>query len=249
MFEAAEAGRRVGEAEYESEVAKLRWELLDLQRRLRSAPFPLLVLLAGTDGAGRSETAHLLNEWMDPRWIVNRAFDEPSPDEPERPPFWRFWMALPPRGQIGLFLTDWYSPELSARVARRQSAAGFDAALDRIAAFERTLADDGAVIRKFWLHLSHKQQGRRLEALAADPLTSWRVSDEQWKQHRRYGRWREAAEHMVRRTSEGHAPWVIVDAADERYRNLAIATELRDTPCGRWRTRRWAGGAVAGGAA
>jgi polyphosphate kinase 2 (PPK2 family) len=92
---------------------------------------------------------HLLNEWMDPRWIVNRAFDEPSQDERERPHFWRYWLSLPPGGRIGLFLSARYSQPLLDRVARRLNAAEFDAALQRIAAFERTLADDGAVILKF----------------------------------------------------------------------------------------------------
>ena len=72
---------------------------------MSQAPFPVVVLFGGVDGAGKSETVHLLNEWMDPRWIVNRAFEEPSPDERERPPFWRFWLALPPRGRMGLYMS------------------------------------------------------------------------------------------------------------------------------------------------
>ena len=102
MFEAAEIGRTVAKDEYKFEVSKLRWELLDLQRALERTSFPLLIVFGGVDGAGKSETVHLLNEWMDPRWIVNRAFDEPSEDERERPRFWRYWLALPPRGRIGL---------------------------------------------------------------------------------------------------------------------------------------------------
>ena len=156
MFEAAEVGRTVAKAEYEFEVAKLRWDLLEGQRALERTASPLIVVFGGVDGAGKSETVHLLNEWMDPRWIVNRAFDEPSEDERERPRFWRYWLALPPRGRIGLFLSAWYSQPLLDRVARRLGAAEFDVALDRIASFERTLADDGAIIVKFWMHLDRK---------------------------------------------------------------------------------------------
>ena len=76
---------------------------------LRTAPFPVVVVFAGVDGAGKGETVNLLNEWMDPRWIVTRAFGEPSDEERERPAYWRFWRALPPRGRIGLFLSSWYS--------------------------------------------------------------------------------------------------------------------------------------------
>jgi AMP-polyphosphate phosphotransferase len=227
MFEAAEVGRKVSKEEYESEVAKLRWELLDAQRTLERATFPLIVLFGGVDGAGKSETVHLLNEWMDPRWIVNRAFGEPSQDERERPPFWRFWLALPPRGRIGLFMSAWYSQPLLDRVGRRLTVPEFDAALDRIASFERTLADDGAVILKFWMHLNRAAQKKRLRALSKDPLTRWRVTKTQWKRWKQYGRFITAAERLIQRTSFAHAPWSIVDGTDERYRSLVVGTEIR----------------------
>ena len=228
MFEAAEAGRQVSKAEYESEVAKLRWELLEAQRLLASARFPLVVVFGGADSAGKSEMVQLLNQWMDPRGIVNRAFDDPSEAERERPPFWRYWLALPPYGKVGLFMSGWYGPPLAERVARRSTVAEFDAALDRIAAFEQTLADDGALILKFWIHLAKRAQKRRLEKLSADPLTRWRVTKTQWKQHRQYDRWMAAAERGIQRTSVGHAPWFIIDGGDARYRNLAVTTEIRD---------------------
>ena len=97
MFEAAEVGHKVSKSDYEFELSKLRWELLNAQRMLEPAGFPVIVVFGGVDGAGKSETVHLLNEWMDPRWIVNRAFEEPSQDERERPPFgasgWRCRLA------------------------------------------------------------------------------------------------------------------------------------------------------------
>ena len=98
-FEKLPSKPPVSKSEYDGEVARLRWELLNAQQALRGTAFPLIVLFGGVDGAGKSETVHLLNEWMDPRWMVNRAFDEPSEDERERPPFWRYWLALPPAGR------------------------------------------------------------------------------------------------------------------------------------------------------
>ena len=227
MFEAAELDRAVAKTEYGSEVARLRLELLDMQRRLERHPFPLIVLFGGVDAAGKSETVHLLNEWMDPRWIINRAFDAPSQDERERPPFWRFWLALPPRGRIGLFLSAWYSQPLLDRVLRTSTRAEFDGTLDRIASFERMLADDGAIILKFWLHLDRKAQKTRLRALSRNPLTRWRVAKRQWKHWKLYDRFAGASERLIQRTSVGHAPWIIVDASDERYRNLVVGTEIR----------------------
>ena len=154
MFEAAELGSTVSKERYKARVPRLRTELLEVQRELRDRrDFPVVVVFAGVDGAGKSETVNLLNEWMDPRWIVTRAFGEPSDEERERPEYWRYWRGLPPRGRVGLFLSSWYSPPILDRVYRRISSAEFDEHLDRIAAFEKTLADDGALILKFWMHL------------------------------------------------------------------------------------------------
>ena len=69
-----------------------------------------ILVFAGVDGAGKGETVNLLNEWMDPRWLQTRVFDEPADVERERPEFWRYWLALPPRGRIGMFPRSWSSP-------------------------------------------------------------------------------------------------------------------------------------------
>ncbi|HSC29034.1 MAG TPA: hypothetical protein VLD67_17290, partial [Vicinamibacterales bacterium] len=217
MFEIAELGRTLTKEKYRTEVAGLRWQLLDAQRQLRSAPFPLIIVFGGVDGAGKSETVHLLNEWMDPRWIVTRAFGEPSDEERERPLYWRYWQNLPPRGQIGMFLSSWYSAPLLDRVHRRIDTTALAGALNQIAAFERTLADDGAVILKFWMHLSKKAQRKRLQQLEKDPITRWRVTKQQWRYWKMYGRFIAAAEQIIRQTSVGAAPWIIVEGADERY--------------------------------
>ncbi len=121
MFEAAEVGRKIEKEEYKAQVPVLRAELLDVQQQLLRAPFPVIVLFAGVDAAGKSETASLLNEWMDPHWIVTRGYTDPSAEEVERPRLWRYWRDLPPKGRIALFLSAWYSSPIRHRVARRIS--------------------------------------------------------------------------------------------------------------------------------
>ncbi len=227
-FDETPARSPVPKSEYDSEVAKLRWELLNAQQALRGAAFPLLVLFGGADGAGKREMVHLLNEWMDPRWIVNRAFDEPSEDERERPEFWRYWLALPSRGQIGLFLSAWYSSPLVARVHRRTTNGEFKDQMAHVARFERTLADDGAVILKFWMHLDRAAQRERLRSLEDDPLTRWRVTKTQWSNWKRYDDFIEVTERLIDLTDVPHAPWTVVDGRDERHRNLVVGTRIRD---------------------
>jgi polyphosphate:AMP phosphotransferase len=228
MFEAAELGRTIEKDEYKKQVPILRTELLEVQRLLTPARFPLIVVFAGVDGAGKGETVNLLNAWMDPRWIVTRAYQEPSEEESERPEYWRYWRDLPPRGRIGFFLSSWYSRPILDRVYGRSRTAEFDRQLTRIAAFERNLTDDGALILKFWMHLGKRAQKKRLRTLEKDPLTRWRVTKSQWQHWRMYDKFVAAAERALRRTSTVQAPWIIVEGVDEAYRSITVATTIRD---------------------
>ncbi len=228
MFETAELGRKVFKKAFERAVPELRVQLLEMQQALRKADFPVIVLFSGVDGAGKGATVNLLNEWMDPRWIETYAYLKPSDEEQERPEFWRYWRDLPERGQFGLFLSAWYSPPFLDRVHDRITDADFDRRLDRIIAFERVLADDDALILKFWMHLGKAAQKRRLKALEKDPLRSWRVTETDWEHWRKYDRFVMAAEHTIRRTSFARAPWKIVEGLDPRYRSLTVATIIRD---------------------
>ena len=229
MFEAAELGRRVSHEDYKAQVPALREELLEVQRTLRADPrFPVIILFGGVDGAGKSESVNLLSEWMDPRWLITRAYGPASDEERERPEYWRFWRDLPPRGRIGFFLSAWYSNPIIDRVSRQTTRADFGERLQRIIEFERCLTDDGALILKFWMHLNKDAQRARLKKLEKDPLTRWRVRKEQWRNWRRYGRFVDAAEEMIKGTSLANAPWTIVEGEDDRYRTLTVATAIRD---------------------
>ena len=227
MFEAAELGRKISKATYKRRLPHLRASLLEAQQRLRDAPFPVIVVFAGVDGAGKGETVNLLNAWMDPRWLVTRAFGVPSDEERERPEHWRFWRELPPRGRIGLFLSSWYSQPVLDRAHRRISRIEFEYRLRRLAEFEKTLADNGALILKFWMHLDKEAQRKRLKTLGQHRLTEWRVTKLQWKHWKMYERFIDAGEQAIGTTSTGQAPWMIVEGADEQYRSLTVAQSLQ----------------------
>ena len=226
MFETAELGRSVGREEYESEVRTLRLQLLEAQRDLQLAGVPVIVLLGGADGAGKGETVSRVLEWLDTRGLDVHAFGPPTDEERERPRWWRYWMRLPPRGRIGIFFGSWYSEPLVERAFSRLSRARYDRMLSEIAFFEQMLAEDGTLFVKLWIHLSKKGQRRRLRRLEADPATRWKVTKADWKRFRKYDRFIEASEHAIRRTDTSLAPWVLVEATDERYRDLMAGRTL-----------------------
>lgn len=212
---------------FKQQLPELRATLLELQHQLRDAPFPVVVVFAGVDGAGKSDIVAQLNEWMDPRWLINRAYTQPSQEEQERPEFWRYWRDMPPKGQIGLFLSAWYSQPLLQKVKRQSTDAELSRQLERIQRFERMLTDDGALVLKFWLHLDKKQQKKHLKALDSDPLTEWRVTDMDWAHWAMYDRFIGAAEQILDATHTQQAPWEVVDGKDPHYRTLHIAKTIQ----------------------
>ena len=228
MFRTAELQRKLPKEDYHQQVPRLREELLMTQMELRNAPFPVIVVFAGVDGAGKSETVNTLHEWMDSRWLMARAFSEPSDEERDRPEYWRFWRELPPRGRMALFLSSWYSMPILDRVYGHTTLAEFDERLERIKTFEKTLADDGALILKFWMHLSRGAQKERLRKLEKHPLLHWRISKRDWRHWELYDEFVATAERTIMKTSTGLAPWKIVEGYDERYRSVAVATIIRD---------------------
>jgi polyphosphate:AMP phosphotransferase len=228
MFEAAELGRKVTNEEFNAVAPKLREEMVTLQHELKDMDFPVVVLFGGVDGAGKSELINLLNEWMDPRWILTRAYDKPSDEEAERPEFWRYWRDLPASGQFGLFQSAWYTQPLLDRVYKRIGKAKFDDRLAHIRRFERTLADEGALILKFWMHLDKKAQKQRLKKLEKNPLHHWKITKKDWDHYKRYDRFIEAAEQLIARTSTAQAPWSVVEGRDSRYRALTVLGAIRD---------------------
>lgn len=227
MFESAELGHTVDKAVFRKEVPRLRQALLEAQYALLDAPrFPVVILINGVDGAGKGETVNLLHEWMDPRHIRGVSYGPPSDEERERPPMWRFWRTLPPKGRIGLLFGSWYTQPILDRVAGQTSAAELGQSIDEIVRFERMLCDEGALLLKFWFHLSKKAQRKRLKALQADPEQRWRVTEEDWAHWKLYDKFRRVCEVTLRETSTGESPWLVVEGADHAYRSLTVGKTL-----------------------
>jgi AMP-polyphosphate phosphotransferase len=226
MFEAAEVGQSVSKADYEREVEVLRRQLLEAQAELKTADFPVILVIGGVDGAGKGESVNTLLEWLDPRFVQSFALTPPSDEERARPRMWRFWRALPPRGRIGIFFGGWHSAPIVDRAYRRTKPVEFERQLADVVAFERLLVDDGALLVKYWMHLSKDRQRKRLKELSKDPLTRWRVTDQDWEHFEMYDRFSKISAEALRRTSTAEAPWTIIEASDRRFQQLAVGRTL-----------------------
>ena len=247
MFESADLDHKIDKAAFKKEEPKLREALLNAQYDLlRERKFATLIVIAGVDGAGKGETVNLLNEWMDPRHIEVTGFPPPSEEELERPPLWRFWRALPPKGKIGVYFGAWHTEPIVKRVCGECDEAAFAQWMGEILRFERMLTDEGVLLLKFWFHLSKPQQKKRLKELEKNPRKHWFVTKADWKLYDQYDDYVKVCEPYLRKTSTGAAPWLVVPGADERYRSLVVGREIREALEGRLTGKAPKGPATAG---
>ena len=238
MFEAAELGHQIPKADYEKEVPVLRAGLLQAQRDLLDAKVPLILIVSGADGGGKSETVNRLHEWFDPRGLETNVFGPLTAEERDRPDYWRFWLSLPARGRVGMFFGSWYTDPIIQRTYRKSSGAEFDRNVSRIEFFEQQLALDGALIVKLWLHLSKRAQKKRLTKLEKDPKTRWRVNPIDWKHFKLYDRFVKHSEEALQRTDTAFAPWTVIEATDDRYREITVGKTVLEAIRKRLATRK-----------
>jgi polyphosphate kinase 2 (PPK2 family) len=130
--------------------------------------------------------------------------------------------SLPPKGRIGIFAGSWYSDPIRQRILNEVSLKELDAQADQINRFEAMLVNEGALVLKFWFHLTKEGQVKRLKALEKDPRTAWRVTQWNWDRLKTYDKLQDVAGHILRLTNTPWAPWVVVEGTDDRYRSLTV---------------------------
>jgi AMP-polyphosphate phosphotransferase len=202
-------------------LAQLRLTLGGLIGECRVGP-PLIVVFEGWDASGKGGAIKRLVAPLDPRHVRVRQFAAPTPDEKRHHFLGRFWPALPGWGGMTVFDRSWYGRVLVERVEELASREQWARAYEEINAFERTLADEGAIIVKLWLHVSSEEQLKRFEARAKDPLKSWKLTDEDWRNREKRPLYAAAVEEMLERSDQPHAPWRVIAAESKRFARVEV---------------------------
>ena len=183
---------------------------------------PLCVVFEGWDASGKGGAIKRLVSHIDPRHVRVVQFAAPTADEMRHHFLWRFWPVLPGWGGMAVFDRSWYGRVLVERVEGHARREQWLRAYEEINSFERTLADEGMILVKLWLHISAEEQLRRFERRQYDPLKAWKLSDEDWHNQDKRPEYAEAIEDMLARTDQPRAPWHLIEAESKRYARVRV---------------------------
>lgn len=222
MLEKIDLAKKLDKRAYQEIMPLLSDRLYGVQKASWDAGIPVVILFEGWDAAGKGTSIQGLTTPLDPRGFKLYPIRPARTYEKKHPWLWRFWLKIPARGEWAIFDRTWYGRVLVERLEKLAPEKEWRRAYSDISDFERTLADDGYVIIKIFLHISKQEQKRRFQKLATDPLTAWHVAPEDWDHHRHYDDWLLAYEEMFEQTESEWAPWTIVEASDKRYTRFKI---------------------------
>jgi polyphosphate kinase 2 (PPK2 family) len=226
MLDKIDLSKKVSKKEYKQLMPNLRNRLYDLQKASWDAGIPVIILFEGWDAAGKGTSIQYLTRRLDPRGFKLYPIRPARTYEKKRPWLWRFWLKIPGKGEWVIFDRSWYGRVLVERVEQLIPENDWRRSYRDIVDFERTLADDGYLIIKFFLHISQKEQRKRFDALTSDTLMAWKVEPEDWERHNQYDEWLQIYEEMFERTDSEWGVWTIVEATDRFYTRIKIFQAL-----------------------
>jgi AMP-polyphosphate phosphotransferase len=183
---------------------------------------PLLVLFEGWDASGKGGAIQRLVGELDPRHVRVAQFAAPTHDEKRHHFLWRFWPVLPGWGGMAVLDRSWYGRVLVERVEGYAEEEAWRRAYQEIVDLETTLAAEGTVLVKFWMHVSPEEQLRRFESRRGDPYKAWKLTAEDWRNREKRGEYEAAVEEMLERTDTPVAPWHVISADDKRWARVAV---------------------------
>ncbi|HEX8345234.1 MAG TPA: UDP-galactose-lipid carrier transferase [Actinoplanes sp.] len=189
---------------------------------------PLCAVFEGWDASGKGGAIKRLVAPLDPRHVRVSQFAAPTYDEKRHHFLWRFWPVLPGWGGMAVLDRSWYGRVLVERVEGFATREQWARAYDEIVEFERTLTAEGMILVKFWMHVSEQEQLRRFTSRADDPLRSWKLTDEDWRNREKRPQYEAAVEEMLQRTDHRAAPWRVVAGDDKHYARVAVTETVCD---------------------
>jgi AMP-polyphosphate phosphotransferase len=179
-------------------------------------------MFEGWDASGKGGAIKRLVSPLDPRHVRVVGFAAPTPDEKRHHFLWRFWPALPGWGGMAVFDRSWYGRVLVERVEGFATREQWLRAFEEINSFERSLTAEGMILIKLWLHVSPDEQLERFESRAKDPLKSWKLTEDDWRNREKRPQYAEAIEDMLARCDTPEAPWNLIEGDSKRFARVKV---------------------------
>lgn len=229
MLETIDLSLKLPREDYVVELARRQIQLRELGYQVYQRKRPVVIVFEGWDAAGKGGAIKRITEILDPRGFIVWPISAPHGEDKTRHYLYRFWRRLPERGQIAIFDRSWYGRVLVERVEGFAAEAEWKRAYKEINSFERQLHDFGAILIKFWIHISRDEQLRRFEERRAIGYKAWKLTEEDWRNRGKAAAYEEAVEEMLVKTSTRTAPWTLIEGNDKywaRTRVLARVVEV-----------------------
>ena len=216
------------EEEYKTRLKKLQKRLAELHSELYRLRIPVVIGFEGWDAGGKGGAIKRLTSNLDPRGYRVNPTAAPNDIEKVHHYLWRFWNNVPKAGHIAVFDRTWYGRVMVERIEGFCSEAQWRRAYQEINEMESHMANAGAVVLKFWLHIDKDEQERRFRERQANPAKQWKITDEDWRNREKWDEYEEAVNEMLIRTSTTYAPWIVVEGNDKRYARVKVLQTVVD---------------------
>ncbi len=226
MLESLDLSLSLSRDRYVEEMARRQIQLRELAWEIYRQKRSVVIAFEGWDAAGKGGAIKRITEKMDPRGYVVYPISAPQGEEKTKHYLYRFWTRVPERGQIAIFDRTWYGRVLVERVEGYATHQEWKRAYKEINSFERQLRDFGAILVKFWLHISPEEQLRRFEERRRIHYKAWKLTEDDWRNREKWRLYEDAVEEMLMKTSTRACPWNLIEGNDKYYARVKTLTRL-----------------------
>ena len=220
--------KRLTDEEYKEKLKMLQKRLSELHSEIYRLRIPVVIGFEGWDAGGKGGAIKRLTSHLDPRGYRVNPTASPNDIEKVHHYLWRFWNNVPKAGHIAIFDRTWYGRVMVERIEGFCTEAEWKRAYQEINEMESHMANFGAVVLKFWLHIDKDEQERRFKERQENPAKQWKITDEDWRNRAKWDAYEEAVNEMLVRTSTTYAPWIVVEGNDKHFARVKVLETVVD---------------------
>lgn len=222
VLDAVDLSKSLSKTVYKRKLKDLQERMELLHSELYRRRIPVVIGFEGWDAGGKGGAIRRLTQTMDPRGYEVVPTSAPNDFEKAHHYLWRFWNHMPAAGHIAIFDRTWYGRVLVERIEAFCTGEEWRRAYSEINQMEVNLADAGAIVLKFWMHIDKEEQERRFHERMEDPNKQWKITDEDWRNREKWDDYVKAVDEMILRTSTTYAPWIIVEGNNKYYARIKV---------------------------